>query len=91
MNIITVKENSDVPKYKQIIASLENAIVNGDLKRGDKLPSINSVKFRFSLSRDTVLLAYGDLKVRGIIQSIPGKGYYLKRENIEVSQKIFLL
>jgi DNA-binding transcriptional regulator YhcF (GntR family) len=91
MSIIQVKENSGVPKYKQIIASLEESIVNGEIKKGDKLPSINSIKFRFSLSRDTVLLAYNDLKVRGIIQSIPGKGYYIKRENIEVSQKIFLL
>lgn len=91
MGIISIKNNLGVPKYKQIIKSVEDAIVNNQVKRGDKLPSINSIKNRFSLSRDTVLLAYGDLKVRGIIQSIPGKGYYLKRENIEISQKIFLL
>lgn len=91
MSIIFIKENSGVPKYKQIIASLEESIVSGKVKKGDKLPSINSIKFRFSLSRDTILLAYNDLKVRGIIQSIPGKGYYIKREKIEVSQKIFLL
>ncbi len=91
MSIISVKNNLGVPKYKQIIVSIENAIVNGDLKRGDKLPSINSVRNRFSLSRDTVLIAYNDLKVRGIIQSIPGKGYYVINENISVAKKIFLL
>lgn len=91
MSIIFIKENSGIPKYKQIISSLEESIVSGKVKKGDKLPSINSIKFRYSLSRDTILLAYNDLKVRGIIQSIPGKGYYIKREKIEVSQKIFLL
>jgi DNA-binding transcriptional regulator YhcF (GntR family) len=91
MSIIFIKENSGIPKYKQIIASLEESIVSGKVKKGDKLPSINSIKLRFSLSRDTILLAYNDLKVRGIIQSIPGKGYYIKREKIEISQKIFLL
>jgi len=91
MGIITIQKNIGVPKYKQIIASVENAIVEGKLKRGSKLPSINSIRNRFSLSRDTVLIAYNDLKIRGVIQSIPGKGYYLKSENINVSQKIFLL
>ena len=78
MSIISIQANLGVPKYKQIIASIENAIVDGQVKRGDKLPSINSIRNRFSLSRDTVLLAYNELKVRGIVQSIPGKGYYIK-------------
>lgn len=86
-----IKENTGIPKYKQIIKSIEESILNGVYKRGDKLPSINSIKFRFSLSRDTVLLAYNDLKTRGIIQSVPGKGYYVKTENVDTQQKIFLL
>jgi DNA-binding GntR family transcriptional regulator len=91
MKTINVVENIGVPKYKQIISSIESAILSGEYKRGDKLPSINSVKLRFSLSRDTVLLAYNDLKVRGIVNSVPGKGYYVKSESIEIAQKIFLL
>ncbi len=91
MSTITIKDNTGVPKYRQIISSIEEAILNGVYKRGDKLPSINSIKIRFSLSRDTVLLAYSDLKARGIIQAIPGKGYYIKSENVSTVQKIFLL
>lgn len=91
MSIIKITKNIGVPKYKQIISSIENAILSGEFKRGDKLPSINSVKLKFSLSRDTVLLAYNELKVRGIVNSVPGKGYYVKSESIEIAQKIFLL
>lgn len=91
MNPIVVRNNSGIPKYKQIITSVEQAILNGIYKRGDKLPSINGVKNRFSLSRDTVLLAYNDLKSRGIIQAIPGKGYYIRSENVSTAQKVFLL
>lgn len=91
MGIISIQENLGIPKYKQIVSSIENSITNKELIRGDRLPSINSIRNRFSLSRDTVLIAYNDLKTRGIIQSIPGKGYYVKSENINVSQKIFLL
>jgi len=91
MSFMVVEENNGMPKYKQIVKSIEEGILNGHYKRGDKLPSINKVKLRFSLSRDTVLLAYGLLKSRGIIQSVPGKGYYVKSENISSSKKIFLL
>jgi DNA-binding transcriptional regulator YhcF (GntR family) len=91
MSLITVKENLGIPKYKQIIISIENALQEGSLKKGDKIPSINSIRNKFSLSRDTVLKAYNVLKLRGIIQSIAGKGYYIKSENITVKQKIFLL
>jgi len=88
---IHIDENNREPKYKQLIKSIEKAILNGDYKRGDVLPSINSVKSRFSISRDTVLLAYGNLKLRGIIQSVPGKGYYVKTENVSTKERVFLL
>lgn len=91
MNIISIKENSGKPKYKQIVSSIENAITSGFLKKGDKLPSINSIKNQHSLSRDTVLTAFNILKTRGIIQSIVGKGYYVTSENIDVEKKVFLL
>lgn len=91
MGLISVKKNSGVPKYKQIVASIEDGLINGILKKGDALPSLNSIKVKFSLSRDTVLTAFGELKARGIVESIPGKGYYIKSEAINVTQKVFLL
>ena len=91
MKIIKITENSGNPKDKQIVGSIENAIVKGMLKKGDKLPSLNSIKHQHALSRDTVLTAFNELKTRGIVQSIVGKGYYVISEDIDVSQKIFLL
>ena len=72
MEIVTIKDKSGTPKYKQIVVSIENAIIKGALKKGDKLPSLNSIKNQHSLSRDTVLTAFNELKTRGIIQSIVG-------------------
>ncbi len=91
MNFIKVIDNLGIPKYKQIVQSIENAIVEGSLKKGDQLPSINSIRKDNSLSRDTVLLAFNELKIRGIVLSIAGKGYYVKSENINIKRKIFLL
>lgn len=91
MGIVRIKSNLGVPKYKQIVTSIEDAVSQGILKKGDKLPSINSIKNQHSLSRDTVLTAFNELKARGIVQSIVGKGYYLMTEDINVTQKVFLL
>lgn len=91
MEIVSLQENSEIPKYKQIVTSVEAAISNGILKKGDKLPSLNSIKNKHSLSRDTVLTAFNELKNRGIIHSVVGKGYYVSTENIAIQQKIFLL
>jgi DNA-binding transcriptional regulator YhcF (GntR family) len=91
MKIINIDNRQSLPKYKQIILSVENAIAEKRLKRGDKLPSVNKVALEFSLSRDTVLLAYDELKKRGIIYSRLGKGYYIKSEEFSFEQRIFLL
>lgn len=91
MKIINIQKNQGVPKYKQIIASIEKTIEEGGLKKDEKLPSINKVCLEFSLSRDTVLQAYEELKKRGIIYAILGKGYYIKSTEINIKQRIFLL
>lgn len=48
------------------------------------LPSINQLSLSYKVSRDTVFKAFIDLKERGIIDSTPGKGYYVvnKQQNI---------
>ncbi len=91
MKLIAIQNNLGIPKYKQIIASVERAIEEEKLKKEDKLPSINKICLQFGLSRDTVLQAYEELKKRGIIYAILGKGYYVKSTEINIQQKIFLL
>jgi DNA-binding transcriptional regulator YhcF (GntR family) len=89
--MVTVKKKLGIPKYKQIINAIELAINNGELQKGDQIPSINKIKDDNKLSRDTVLTAFNELKNRGIIKSVVGKGYYVSSENVDVRQKIFLL
>lgn len=89
--MINIKKKIGTPKYKQIINAIEEAISSGELKKGDQIPSINKIKNDNKLSRDTVLTAFNELKNRGIIKSIVGKGYYVISEDINISQNIFLL
>ena len=91
MKIINISPHSAQPKYKQIVLSIEMAIAEKRLKRDEKLPSVNKVSLEFSISRDTVLLAYDELKKRGIIYAVLGKGYYVKSVEFTLEQRIFLL
>lgn len=88
---IQIDDSFGVPKYRQIINSIYSAISNNELKLGDKIPSLNQICSEFDLSRDTVMVAFNELKAKGIINSIPGKGYYINSTEINVDQKIFVL
>ena len=91
MENVSLHKSSGTPKYKQIITWVEEAISKGEIKKGDKLPSLNVIKNKHKLSRDTVLVAFNELKNRGIIYSVVGKGYYVSSEDILVEKKIFIL
>jgi DNA-binding transcriptional regulator YhcF (GntR family) len=89
--LITIKTTIGIPKYKQIVLSIEKAIEDKIIDRDEKLPSINKVCLAHSISRDTVLQAYDELKKRGIVYAILGKGYFIKSTEIKPKQRIFLL
>lgn len=91
MKNIQIDDSLGVPKYRQIINSIYSAISIGELKMGDKIPSLNQICSEFELSRDTVMVAFNELKAKGIINSIPGKGYYINSVEINLDQKIFVL
>lgn len=74
--IITIDPESPVPKYKQIINTVTQAVKTGILKQDEQLPSINEMSESNYLARDTVEKAYNELKERGIIKSVRGKGYF---------------
>ena len=48
------------------------------LKQGDQLPSISELSGDYDLARDTVEKAYRELRERGFITSVQGKGYYVQ-------------
>ncbi|WP_418262592.1 GntR family transcriptional regulator [Flavobacterium faecale] len=91
IQFIKIDEDSRIPKYKQIVDSIMQNIVNGNLKMNQKIPSINSFSEEFHLSRDTVEKAYNILKDRKIISSIRGKGYYITRTKLVSKVNILFL
>jgi len=88
---IQFEENTSVPKYKQIIEAIHQKIKTGELRKGDKIPSLNSLCHQYGLSQDTVLTAYNELKSKGIITSQVGKGYFVQNENTDYKHKVLLV
>lgn len=64
-------------KVKQLADLISRDISMGKYKSDCALPSINKLSSDYKVSRDTVFKAFIDLKDRGIIDSTPGKGYYV--------------
>lgn len=89
--IIQIDPKSSLPKYRQIVNSVLLAIEKKALKKGDKVPSINQICSDLNLSRDTVMLAFNELKSRGILRSQLGKGYYVLTSEISHVENIFVL
>ena len=90
-HIFQIDETAGIPKYKQIISSVYKAIEQGNLKKGDKIPSLNEICQSFDLSRDTVMVALNELKARGVVSSVPGKGYYIDSTALDYEKRIFVL
>ncbi len=66
------------PKYARIIKLVLSDIDNQVFRPGDRIPSIKEASEEFLISRDTVEKAYKELSQKGILISVPGKGYYVK-------------
>ena len=64
-------------KVTQLADTLSQAISRKEFLEGDSLPSINQLSAYYGVSRDTVFKAFLDLRERGLIDSTPGKGYYV--------------
>lgn len=79
------------PRYKDVVRYIEKCISEGELKTGDKLPSVNSLKIRFNISRSSIFLAMDELKSRGLIESEPAIGYFVTDGNAGNIGKILLL
>ncbi len=85
-NLIFDRKSSK-PLNLQIADAIMCQIEKGILQEGTALPSINDFNEKFSVARDTVERSYKELKKRGYIFSVKGKGYFIisaKQKKIKV-------
>ncbi len=76
----TVNDNSNVLKFQQLVDAIVDSISQNQLKEGEMLPSVNQIMKECNLSRDTVFKAYAELKKRGVVESVPNRGYFVTKK-----------
>lgn len=89
--IAKLKENVYLSKHEQLVQGVIEAIDDGLLQVGDKLPSINTMVNELGFARKTIVRAYEELKARGLIESKKLKGYYVISRKTNVTLKIALV
>lgn len=82
MNII-ISNSSSLPIYEQISNQIKNAILSGELKEGESLPSMRLLALELRISVITTKRAYSDLERDGFIETVIGKGSYVASKNID--------
>ena len=80
MNII-ISNASNLPIYEQIYTQMKNAILLGDLREGDLLPSIRQLAKDLRISVITTKRAYDELERDGFLYTVAGKGSYVAAKN----------
>lgn len=88
---LNIDLDNKVPKYIQIVDAITDAIRRGQLKKDQRIYSINELSNKYFLSRDTVEKAYNILREQGIINSVKGKGYFIKDTAVDVTIKVLLI
>ncbi|MCD5407064.1 MAG: GntR family transcriptional regulator [Desulfotomaculum sp.] len=83
MNII-ISNTSEKSLYRQITDQIKNNILRGELMPGDTLPSIRSLAKELYISVITTKRAYAELEKEGFIETVPGKGSFVTKQNGEL-------
>ena len=75
------------PVYLQLADQIRYAAASGRLREGEPLPSLRPLADELRINRNTIAKAYAELESQGIIETIPGKGFFLKRNNSPFNQQ----
>jgi GntR family transcriptional regulator len=78
--------HSGVPVYRQLIDQVQGAVASGALSSGDQLPTVRQVAVDLAINPNTVLRAYREMEIRGLLDSQQGTGTFIADRKIEHSK-----
>ena len=86
--ILQIDFQAGKPVYLQLADQIRYAAASGRLRPGEPLPSLRPLAEELRINRNTIAKAYAELESQGIIETIPGKGYFLKRNNSPFNEQV---
>jgi len=78
--------NSGVPVYRQIMDQVRSGMAIGALRPGDQLPTVRQLAVDLSVNPNTVVRAYRELELGGLLESNQGTGTFIRAVEIEGSK-----
>ena len=82
MNIV-ISNSGEIPIYEQIASQIKSAVIAGEVKPGEPLPSLRFLAKELRVSVISTKRAYEELEREGYITSVPGKGSFAAEINRE--------
>ncbi|MBK5293583.1 MAG: GntR family transcriptional regulator [Acidobacteriia bacterium] len=87
---------SGVPVYRQLIDQLLAALATCQLKAGDQVPTVRQVAVDLAINPNTVVRAYKELEIRGVLATQQGTGTFiaevsLSRDEVEHKRRLHQL
>src|SRR5689334_17736061 len=84
---------SGVPVYRQLIDQVTGGMASGTLAGGDQLPTVRQVAVDLSINPNTVVRAYRELEIRGVLETQQGTGTFVsyrkvKRDEVERERQL---
>jgi GntR family transcriptional regulator len=76
--IFQINYKSGKPVYMQVVDQIKAAAASGALQPGEALPYIRPLAEELRVNRNTIAKAYSELESIGVIETVPGKGCFLK-------------
>src|SRR5215813_5566562 len=73
---------SGVPVYRQIIDQVLGGIAAGTLVPGTQLPTVRQLAVDLSINPNTVVRAYRELEIRGVLETQQGTGTFISKKEV---------
>src|SRR5258707_14528639 len=86
--VLQINFKSGMPVYLQVVDQIKAAAASGELQPGEALPSIRPLAEELRLNRNTVAKAYSELESIGVIETLPGKGCFLKENHSPLRKEV---
>src|SRR5690349_24388756 len=75
--------HSGVPAYRQIIDQVHAGLASGSLTAGDQLPTVRQLAVDLAINPNTVMRAYRELELGGMLETHQGTGTFISDKKIE--------
>jgi GntR family transcriptional regulator len=80
----SIDTKSGVPFYRQIIEQVKFAIARGGLGPGDRLPTVRQLAVDLSINPNTVIRAYREMEIEGVLDTQQGSGTFVGDRKPEI-------